>query len=31
VLGEIVAGILVGPSVLGCGRDDVLFVLGELG
>jgi Kef-type K+ transport system membrane component KefB len=32
VLGEIVAGILVGPSVLGLvGGDDVLRVLGELG
>jgi Kef-type K+ transport system membrane component KefB/glycine cleavage system regulatory protein len=32
VLGEIVAGILVGPSVLGLvGADDVLRVLGELG
>jgi Kef-type K+ transport system membrane component KefB len=32
VVGEILAGILVGPSVLGIvGQDDVLRVLGELG
>ena len=32
VLGEIVVGIVIGPSMLGLvGSDDVLRVLGELG